>query len=425
MLTWKFGYLRRMRIFSCYLAILLFGLTACKPGAVYDPEEDLDDELLEEDLTIRYGLPVKDFVLHEGSIREGLLLADLLLNFGVPYGEIVELEKAAADVFPVRKLQTGFHYTVFCSSDTLQRALYFVAEINREDYVVYQLRDTILAYKGKKPVTYQVQQAYGIIESSLSKTVSDAGLSSSLTHRLSDIYAWSIDFFRLQKGDAFKVVYEEKYVDGESAGIGNILSAEFTHRGVAFPAFRFETAEGSGYYDTEGISLRKAFLKAPLEYSRISSNYSMKRFHPVQKRWKAHLGTDYAAPTGTPIMATSDGEVVASEYGKYNGNFVKIRHNSTYATQYLHMSKRAVKKGDRVKQGQTLGYVGATGLASGSHVCYRFWKNGKQVDSYREELPKSEPIEEKYRGAFNQMRDSLLIKLIEIDVVEQGGEKAI
>jgi murein DD-endopeptidase MepM/ murein hydrolase activator NlpD len=418
-----FGYLRPMR-FYCKFAFLYLGLTFTLANCASRSEIELEaEEIPYVEPTFRYGIAEEGFTIHEGSIRQGFLLADILLSQAVPYSDILLLEQAAENVHAVSKLATGQTYTMFCTTDSVSRAHFFVVEINREDYVVYQLRDTIQAYKGKKPVTYAVHQASGVIEQSLSKTVSDAGISSSLTHRLSDIYAWSIDFFRLQKGDVFKVIYEEKYVDGESVGIGNILAAEFTHRGTAYPAFRFESADGSEFYDSEGVSLRKAFLKAPLEYSRISSNFSMKRFHPVQKRWKAHLGTDYAAPTGTPVMATADGEVVQSEYGKYNGNFVKIRHNSTYATQYLHMSKRAVKKGERVKQGQTIGYVGATGLASGPHVCYRFWKNGKQVDPYREELPKSEPIDEKYRRDFNLLRDSLVFKLKGIDLpVEKQPE---
>jgi len=194
------------------------------------------------------------------------------------------------------------------------------------------------------------------------------------------------------------------------------LAAEFHHRDRSFRGIRFARADGVNYFDEEGESLRKAFLKAPLEYSRISSRFSLKRYHPVQKRWKAHLGTDYAAPKGTPILATGDGTVVESAYGKYNGYYVKIRHNGMYTTQYLHMDKILVKKGEVVKQGQVIGQVGSTGLATGPHVCYRFWKDGKQVDPYKEELPQSESLDPVFRAEFNQCRDSLM-KIIEgIDI---------
>jgi murein DD-endopeptidase MepM/ murein hydrolase activator NlpD len=382
-------------------ALLVMGLISggCRQGEPYTAEPT-EPEAQEAEILLRYGLPEADFTLHEGSIRAGQAISDILLNHGITWAEIAALEAAAEPIFPVRKLQAGSNYTLFCRPDTTGRLSYMVVETTREDYVVYHLLDSIGAYMGKKPVVIEIRQAQGVIGRSLSHTVAELGLPYQVSHRLSEIYAWTIDFFRLQQGDSFSIVFEEKYIDGEPAGIGHILASSFTHRETPYKAFRFETADGAAYYSETGESMRKAFLKAPLEYTRISSQYSLKRFHPVQKRWKSHLGTDYAAPTGTPIMSTADGEVVASEYGKYNGNFVKIRHNNTYSTQYLHMSKRAVKKGERVKQGQVIGYVGATGLASGPHVCYRFWKNGKQVDPLREELPRSEPLPQEYRAAF-------------------------
>jgi murein DD-endopeptidase MepM/ murein hydrolase activator NlpD len=260
---------------------------------------------------------------------------------------------------------------------------------------------------GSKPVSYRQREAYGEIHNSLYQTIADNDLPVGLAASLSDIYAWTVDFYRIQKGDRFKAIFTEKVVDGEVVGVHEIVAAEFAHRDRSFQAFVFDDGEKVSYYDEKGESLRKAFLKAPLEFSRISSRYTMKRYHPVQKRWKAHLGTDYAAPNGTPIMSTGDGTVIESSYGKYNGNYVKVRHNSTYTTQYLHMSKRAVKKGDVVRQGELIGYVGATGLATGPHVCYRFWKNGKQIDPYREEIPPSEPVPQPLMQAYSQHIDSL------------------
>ena len=224
------------------------------------------------------------------------------------------------------------------------------------------------------------------------------GLSNLLVYQLSDIYQWSIDFFKLQKGDQFKMIYHEKYIDDTIfAGIESVEAAVFKHSDRPFYAFNYETDSITGqasFYDEEAKALQSFFLKAPLNYSRISSRYQRRRFHPVQKRWKAHLGTDYAAPTGTPIKTTADGVVIASSYTSGNGNYVKVRHNQKYTTQYLHMSKRNVRNGQAVKQGDVIGFVGSTGLATGPHVCYRFWVNGKQVDPYRQNLPTAKQIED-------------------------------
>jgi len=213
----------------------------------------------------------------------------------------------------------------------------------------------------------------------------------------------SIDFYRIQKGDRFRAIYTVKMVNGEAVGVDEIQAAIFDHMDAPYYAFLFAQGSKVDYFDEDGNSLRKAFLQAPLKFSRMTSGYTTRRFHPVQKRWKAHLGTDYAAPTGTPIMAVGDGIVTEARYSKFNGNYVKIKHNSTYTTQYLHMSKigSGVKAGVRVRQGQTIGYVGSTGLATGPHVCFRFWKYGKQVDHRQEKIPPSEPIKDAYKEAFN------------------------
>jgi murein DD-endopeptidase MepM/ murein hydrolase activator NlpD len=223
--------------------------------------------------------------------------------------------------------------------------------------------------------------------------------------KLANIYAWDIDFYSIDKGDWFKVIYDQQYVGATPVGIGRIKSAVFNHGGQKFYAFYFhdDSTNTDGYYDEKAKSLRKAFLKAPLKFYHITSHYSKHRFHPIQHRWKAHLGTDYAAPTGTPIMSTAAGTVIASRYSRFNGNYVKIRHNATYTTQYLHMSKRAVHVGEHVKQGQIIGYVGSTGLATGPHVCYRFWKNGKQVDPFKQHFPPAEPIAESDMAAFKAL----------------------
>lgn len=356
---------------------------------------------------LRYGLNEEAYLIEEHRLGKNEFLADILLRNGIPYTAISALEEVARDVFPVTKLRQGSKYALFLARDSAAAAHYMVVETSREDYVVYQLQDSIAAYMGTKPVTYQRREAEGVINSSLYQTIADNDLPVGLAISMSDIYAWTVDFYRIQKGDWFKVIFTEKVVDGEVIGVHEIIAAEFNHRERSFEAFLFDDGEKLSYYDENGESLRKAFLKAPLEFSRISSRYSKKRFHPVQKRWKAHLGTDYAAPHGTPIMSTGDGTVIESAYGKYNGNYVKVRHNSTYTTQYLHMSKRSAKKGQVVKQGEVIGYVGSTGLATGPHVCYRFWKNGQQIDPYSEEIPPSEPVPAELRPAYEDHKDSL------------------
>ena len=255
----------------------------------------------------------------------------------------------------------------------------------------------------------------GEIHSSLSESAEDLGISPKVSVKLSEIYAWTIDFFKIQKGDSYKVYYENNYIDGEYIGIGRVLAAEFTHKEQKFYAFYYEQNDSEGeYFDEKGRTLHKAFLKAPLDFYRISSRYSRNRKHPVTGKWKGHFGTDYAAPKGTPIMTTANGTIHLASYSKGNGNFVKVKHNSTYTTQYLHMSKikPGIRKGVYVKQGETIGYVGSTGLATGPHVCYRFWKNGRQVDPYLEQLPPGDPIKDVNRQDYLIVKDSLMQILI-------------
>ena len=314
----------------------------------------------------------------------------------------------------------GKNYKIFYQEDSFQRVEAFIYEIDAANYVVYHLADSIHIYRERKEVEIRIRTASGIIHSSLWNTMVHNGIDQGVTMELSEIYAWAIDFYRIQKGDWFKVIYEEKYVEGEKVGIGKVVGAKFNHFSEDYYAIFFEQGEASDYFDENTKSLRKAFLKAPLKYSRISSKFSRRRFHPVQKRYKAHLGTDYAAPKGTPIMSTGNGTIVKAGYSRGNGNYVKVKHNSVYATQYLHMTKikSGIRNGVRVKQGDVIGYVGSTGLATGPHVCYRFWKNGQQVDALKLKLPASLPIDKKYLEAYKKVRDNIKKQLEEIQVGE-------
>ena len=358
-----------------------------------------------------YGILVDSFIVIKGTVNQGQTLGEILYENHINHPEIAEIVSKSKDIFDVRRVNTGKEYTVICVDDSTEKACYFIYQENPTDFVVMDLTDGIDVYRGKKEVTTKLEVSYGKISSSLSESVDELGISPRVSIKLSEIYAWTIDFFKIQKGDAFKVYYENKYIDDEYIGIGRILASEFTHKNQKFYAFYHEDNENFGeHFDEKGRTLRKSFLKAPLDFYRISSRYSTNRKHPVTGRWKGHFGTDYAAPKGTPIMTTANGTIVAASYTKNNGNFVKVRHNGTYTTQYLHMSKikPGIRKGVYVTQGETIGYVGSTGLATGPHVCYRFWENGKQVDPYQQDLPPGDPIKKENEADYMIVKDSLM-----------------
>jgi murein DD-endopeptidase MepM/ murein hydrolase activator NlpD len=281
--------------------------------------------------------------------------------------------------------------------------------------------DDVKVYKEEKPVELKKIEIGGTISSNLYVNMVEIGISPDMVDQFADLYGWAVDFQRLQKGDKFKIVYQQKLVDDQVIGNGNIELAFFEHNGEAYPAIPFEQNGEVNFFDHEGNSFKKAFLRDPLKFTRISSRYNLKRFHPVQKRYKAHLGTDYAAPTGTEIRSVGDGTVVEARYTSANGNYVKIKHNGTYTTQYLHMSKIAsgTKPGSRIKQGEVIGYVGSTGLATGPHLCFRFWKNGKQEDWLKEKIPPSNPISKENRMAFDQVKMEKLGQLASISLSEK------
>ncbi len=362
-----------------------------------------------------YNILVDSFHVIKGFVKSGQTLGEILYLNHVDHFEINKIVERSKGIFDVRRVNTGKKYTVICASDSIQKAQYFVYEIDATNYIVFDLRGEIDVYKGKKPVIVRLKNASGIINSSLSLTMTEKELSPRLTFELATIYAWTIDFFKIQKGDSFKVYYEDRYVYENDKktylGIGKILAAEFTHKGQSFYSFYYNEDESFGdYYDEKGKTLRKAFLMAPVDYKRISSRYSKRRKHPVTGRWKGHFGTDYAAERGTPIWSTANGTIIAATFTKNNGNYVKVRHNGTYTTQYLHMSKikPGIRKGVYVKQGDIIGYVGSTGLATGPHVCYRFWKNDMQVDPFKQKLPPGDPISKENRAKYMLAKDSLM-----------------
>jgi murein DD-endopeptidase MepM/ murein hydrolase activator NlpD len=363
-----------------------------------------------------YGIDVTGLNIIEGIVAKNQTLGSILAPFNVPYQIIDEIAKKSKSIFDVRGIAFNKKFTIISPSDST-KAQFFIYEPNPAEYIVFNL-DSIAIYKAEKPAEYRTKEVGGFIESNLSSDMAKQNITYDIVDQFADLYGWSVDFGALQKGDKFKVVYEEKLIDGVIVSVSAIKLAYFEHKGEQFHAIPFEQNGEMNFFDQEGNSLKKAFLRDPLKYTRISSRYNLKRFHPVQKRYKAHLGTDYAAATGTEIRSVGDGVVTDAKYSSANGNYVKIKHNGTYTTQYLHMSKiaKGLKSGQRIKQGQIIGYVGSTGLATGPHLCFRFWKNGKQEDWLREKIPPSEPILGANLVAFNTKKTESLDLLASISL---------
>ena len=363
-----------------------------------------------------YGYDFNEFIVIRDTIRSGDTFGAILDANHVSQNKIYEVVSKIKDSFDVRRVKVGNPFVLLNSKDSLNKTQVFIYEKNKIDYAVIDLRDCVTSYNNQKPVTLVTKTASGVISSSLSQTMDEQHLSPYTTDQLATIYAWTIDFFRLQPGDRFKIIYTEKFInDSISAGLGEIKASVFEHRGKPIYAFSFigDSIMGiTDYYDEEANNLRRAFLKAPVKFSRISSRYNLKRrIKYYGNRVRPHKGTDFAAPIGTPILATADGVVSKSERKGGNGKYVKIRHNGTYDTQYLHMKNQNVKVGQYVRQGDVIGWIGMTGNTGGPHVCYRFWKNGKQVDPFKQDLPLSKPLKEKYQEHYFNHISSLKLQL--------------
>lgn len=362
---------------------------------------------------VLYGMVVDDLHVTEDEVRKNQRFADLLDGHFVAPTVRQQLNLLPRKVFDFRKIAAGKKYTLITGHDSLQSVNALVYEPNPIDYVVFRFNDSLMVDVCKRDVKTVEKNVTGEIQSSLSETIEEMGISHELTNKFVDIFAWQVDFQHLQRGDKFKLIYEENLVEDRPISVGKILGIYFEHFGNGYYAFPFDQGNGLDYYDEAGKSLRKALLKYPIEFTRISSRYSLSRFHPVVKVFRAHLGTDFAAPTGTPIRSVGDGVVAEAQYKANNGNYVKIRHNGTYSTGYLHMSRigTGITPGARVRQGQTIGYVGSTGLATGPHVCYRFWRNGVQVDALRVELPPSQPVKKENLEKFEKVKEALIDRL--------------
>jgi murein DD-endopeptidase MepM/ murein hydrolase activator NlpD len=383
------------------ILFIIFFLFSCQENK----NEEQKAEKKPEKIITQFGYTLNDYNVKRGRVKSGDSFGTILENNNLFYPQIYNIVQKVKKVYDIRKINIGKPYTILSSKDSLNTPQVFIYQPNLIDYVVVSLTDSLWAEKKSKAVQLKEFKAEGVITSSLSETMEEKRLSPLLSNELSEIYAWTIDFFRLEKGDNFKIIYSAKFVDDSIyVGLNRIHSAFFEHRGKPFYAIEFETDPKRGifeYFDENGKNLRRAFLRSPVQFSRISSRYNLKRrIAYYGYRVRPHKGTDFAAPIGTPIRATASGTVTKSSYTRSNGKYVKIKHNATYSTQYLHMDKRAVKVGQFVKQGDYIGTVGMTGNTSGPHVCYRFWKNGKQVDPLKQKLPEAKPISTELKNRY-------------------------
>ena len=361
---------------------------------------------------VRYNLLVDSYCEEEGVIKPDQPFFSLFGEHPVSARVMRELNTVTKKEFDFRTVRAGDRFSLFTEgiADSVRALVLLHDPVH---YTIFHMTDSLRIERRTNPVDTLVRTVAGSIESNLSQTISDMGISHNLTNRFVDIFAWQVDFNFLQKGDHFRILYEELRVNGEPFGIGDILGIYFNHNGREDYAYPFDQGDGVDYFDQNGLSLRKALLKYPIEFTRISSRYSPSRFHPVLRINRPHLGTDLVAPTGTPIRTVGDGVVVEAGHKTGNGNYVTVRHNGTYTTGYLHMSRIAegIRAGASVRQGQVIGYVGQTGWATGPHLCYRFWKNGTQVDALRVELPAAMPVAENQKTRFRIVSDSIRRRL--------------
>lgn len=380
------------------LSIVLF-LYTCSDENSY--KDDVVDDIPEINYN-EYGLVADSLLEIRDRVKRNQTLTDILVPHGVSYQKIHDIVQASKGVFDIRKIQSGKNYTVYIQPDSINWVKYFVYEESPLRYFVFDLSDSIRITNGEREVDIREAEIAGEINNSLYQTLQELKLSPLLALKLSEVFAWQIDFYGIQPGDYFKVVYNEKYLDDKFMTVGTIKAAVFNHRGKDFYGFYFDDSTSADYYDEEGNSLRKEFLKAPIKFGRISSGYSSRRFHPVLKIYRPHRGIDYAAPTGTPIQAIGDGAVVEKGYKRGNGNWLKIKHNSTYQSAYLHLSKfgKGIHKGAIVRQGQVIGYVGSTGLSTGPHLDFRFYINGTPVNFLNQDFPPSKPVDKEYHEAY-------------------------
>jgi len=405
---------RRAIILVAFVAVLVSCNNLGKKKSDVIPDKtktSLDHK--KNDPSFMYGIPVDSFDLIPGYIKPNGFISDILLRHGVSMQEIDRAIKSSASVFDVRTIRSGNKYILFCDRDSIARARYLVYEHDASNCFVFSFNDSINITTYKKEIKREVKYASATIETSLWDAMLSGGLPPSLVLDLSDVFAWTVDFFGLQKGDNFKVIYEELFIDDKSLGSARIYGAQFNSGGTSITAIPFFQDSTESYFDSDGKSLKKAFLKAPLQFSRITSRFSASRMHPILRIRRPHFGVDYAAPIGTPVRSIGDGRVTQAGTGGGSGRIVRIQHNSVYATSYMHLSgfAKGITAGAHVKQGDIIGYVGSSGLSTGPHLDFRFYRNGSPVDPFKVDAPPVEPVSEQNKQRF-EINKSVVLGLL-------------
>lgn len=409
------NYLKKITL----ILFLLLAFSACKKSE----ENFIIEDIEPRKPIVDFGFKYDDFNVHYDTIGHQDTFERILKKQNLNGKKASEIINVVKDSFPT---QVRFMRPYVClrTKDKYHKLQYLIYQPNRLDYYLVDLTDSVVGFKKSRPLSFKIRTIAGRVNGSLASTLKKEGIDASMSKKLTKVYAWSIDFFKLRRGDKFALSFTERYInDTLYDGIDSLRAAFFEYKGEKIYAFPYTPNAKSNkvdYYDENGKALKNYFLKAPLKFVNITSRFSKNRFHPVQLRWKAHNGTDYAAPTGTPIMTTAAGVVEQTGYTAGNGNFVKVKHDKTYSTQYLHMSKILVRRGQSVRQGDIIGKVGSTGLASGPHVCYRFWKNGVQVDALKLKLPNSIPMDKRNLPKFLQYSKPLKKELDSVALAKFG-----
>lgn len=404
---------KKQIIFSSLLGVILLGVIFMPK--MWDTESldevDVTDSLEVRDIIYKYGIPIADYEVDYGLVRPNQSLSTILERHNLSVGQVHQLVEKTKNIFDVRKIRSGQSYAVFSTKDSISLVTFFVYEIDPESYVIFDLRGDYKVTLGHNPVEWRRRELRGTVESSLWMAMEKYDADPQLAVILSNIFGWTIDFFGLQKKDEFRVIYEQKYVDGKSLPDFNISGVYFRHADSVYYAIPFMQDGELLYYNEKGNSLEGAFLKAPLDFFRISSRFSNSRYHPVLKRYRAHHGVDYAAPTGTPVYAIGSGRVVAKGYqANGGGNYLKIKHNSVYETTYMHLSRfaKGIKIGSSVAQKEVIGFVGATGLATGPHLDFRVAENGRPINPLTIKSQPKKPVKSELMQQFTLVRDSMM-----------------
>jgi len=388
----------------------------------YKPTATTAQLVDEQPREFKFGYDLSEHHIQSSVLGYNQFLGDILTEHGVDFSEIATLEERAKDIYSVRKVRAGKKYHLIKKDSCVAGCKAFIYEPDPLRYVVYNFEDSITVDIVDKKFDICLESASGTIESSLWNAMIDQQINPSVIDLMEDALASSVSFYHTKVGDRFKVIYERKYIDGKPIALGRLLGAYYENQQGQYYSVYYENEEYGGFYDEEGRPTKKSFLLSPIRAGRISSRYNLRRLHPIKRRRIPHRGTDYAAPYGTPIRAVADGVVTAASYTKNNGKYIKVKHDGTYTTQYLHMQKfgKGMRPGSKVVQGQTIGYVGSTGLATGPHVCFRFWKNGQQVDHLRENFPPADPMPVEQLPLFYNQRDQLKGML---DDIPFGGDQ--